>query len=59
MILRRITSHLKDQNWFAVCLDLSIVVGVFIGIQVANWNIQMLLTDLGRFRESPKADDVF
>ena len=39
MILRRITQHLKDQNWFAVWLDLFIVVlGVFIGIQVANWN---------------------
>ena len=39
MILRRITQHLKDQNWFAVWLDLIIVVvGVFIGIQVANWN---------------------
>jgi len=39
MILRRLTKHLKDQNWFAVWLDLFIVVvGVFIGIQVANWN---------------------
>jgi hypothetical protein len=39
MILRRITEHVKTQNWFAVWLDLVIVVvGVFIGIQVANWN---------------------
>ena len=39
MILRRITQHVKDQNWFAVALDFFIVVvGVFIGIQVANWN---------------------
>ena len=39
MILRRITQHVKDQNWFAVGLDfLIVVVGVFIGIQVANWN---------------------
>lgn len=39
MILRRITQHVKDQNWFAVGLDFFIVVvGVFIGIQVANWN---------------------
>jgi len=31
--------HVKDQNWFAVGLDLVIVVvGVFIGIQVSNWN---------------------
>lgn len=39
MILRRLTKHVKDQNWFAVGLDFLIVVtGVFIGIQVANWN---------------------
>ena len=39
MLLRRITKHVNDQNWFAVGIDLAIVViGVFIGIQVANWN---------------------
>jgi len=39
MLLRRITEHVKDQNWFAVGIDFVIVViGVFIGIQVANWN---------------------
>ncbi|HOP22670.1 MAG TPA: hypothetical protein PK055_10115 [Gammaproteobacteria bacterium] len=39
MLLRRITQHIKNQNWFAVFLDFVIVVaGVFIGIQVANWN---------------------
>ena len=39
MLLRSVTKHLKEQNWFAVMLDLLIVVvGVFIGIQVANWN---------------------
>lgn len=39
MLLRSLTRHIKDQNWFAVWLDLVIViVGVFIGIQVANWN---------------------
>ncbi|WP_251359597.1 DUF6090 family protein [Kangiella sp. TOML190] len=39
MLLRRITKHVKDQNWFAVFVDFVIVVvGVFIGIQVANWN---------------------
>lgn len=39
MILRRITEHVKDQNWTAVALDfIIVVVGVFIGIQVANWN---------------------
>lgn len=39
MFLRRITAHLKTQNWTAVGLDLLIVViGVFIGTQVSNWN---------------------
>lgn len=39
MILRRLTEHVKTQNWFAVALDFCIVVlGVFIGLQVSNWN---------------------
>ena len=39
MLLRRLTRHIKDQDWFAVGIDFIIViVGVFIGIQVANWN---------------------
>lgn len=39
MLLRRITQHVTDQNWFAVFIDfLIVVVGVFIGIQVSNWN---------------------
>ena len=39
MLLRRITEHVKAQNWFAVALDfLIVVVGVFIGLQVSNWN---------------------
>lgn len=39
MLLRRINQHVRNQNWFAVFLDFIIVVaGVFIGIQVANWN---------------------
>jgi hypothetical protein len=39
MILRRVMQHVRDQNWFAVGIDFVIVVvGVFIGIQVANWN---------------------
>jgi hypothetical protein len=38
-MLRSITRHVRDQNWFAVGIDfLIVVVGVFIGIQVANWN---------------------
>ena len=37
MLLRRVIEHVKAQNWTAVALDFVIVViGVFIGIQVAN-----------------------
>lgn len=44
MLLRRVTLHIKSQNWFAVFIDfLIVVVGVFIGIQVANWNENRLL----------------
>jgi len=36
---RRFTDHLKAQQWLAVVIDLLIViVGVFIGIEAANWN---------------------
>lgn len=39
MLLRRMIEHVKAQNWTAVGLDfIIVVVGVFIGIQVANWN---------------------
>ncbi|VAV98828.1 hypothetical protein MNBD_ALPHA05-846 [hydrothermal vent metagenome] len=39
MISRRITEHVKAQNWFAVGIDfIIVVVGVFIGLQVSNWN---------------------
>ena len=39
MLLRRITRDVANQNWTAVGIDfLIVVVGVFIGIQVANWN---------------------
>ena len=39
MLLRRLTQHVKNQNWFAVWLDFAIVVvGVFVGLQVSNWN---------------------
>ena len=39
MILRRVIEHVKKQEWTAVALDFVIVVvGVFIGIQVSNWN---------------------
>jgi len=39
MLLRRMTQHVKDQNWFAVVIDFLIVVlGVLVATQVSNWN---------------------
>ena len=39
MLLRRISHHIKDQNWFAVALDFIIVVaGILIAFQITNWN---------------------
>ena len=39
MLLRRVIEHVKTQNWTAIGLDFVIVVvGVFVGIQVSNWN---------------------
>jgi len=45
MNLRRIIEHIKNQQWTAVAIDfLIVVVGVFVGIQVSNWN-QARVTD--------------
>lgn len=39
MILRRLTTALRKQDWFTVAIETLIVVfGVFIGLQVNNWN---------------------
>ena len=39
MVIRRIRDHVATHNWFAVGVDLAIVVlGVFIGTQANNWN---------------------
>jgi hypothetical protein len=39
MILRRLTANLRAQNWTAIAIEfLIVVIGVFIGTQVSNWN---------------------
>jgi hypothetical protein len=50
MILRRLSQHIKDQNWFAVVLDFVIVVaGILIAFQITNWSeLQREKTALGR-----------
>jgi hypothetical protein len=41
MILRRFSQALKDQNWTTIAIEFVLLVaGVFLGIQVANWNEQ-------------------
>ena len=41
MILRRLSQSLKEQNWTAIWIEfVLLVVGVFLGIQVANWNAE-------------------
>lgn len=39
MLLRRVMKPVQDQNWVTVGVDfLIVVIGIFIGIQAANWN---------------------
>jgi hypothetical protein len=39
VILRRITAHLRRQDWVAIAIEFVIVVlGVFVATQVSNWN---------------------
>ncbi len=45
MILRRFSQSLKEQNWTAIVIEfVLLVVGVFLGIQVANWNEERATT---------------
>ena len=41
MLLRRVIKHFRQQEWTAIGIDFVIVVmGVFIGLQVSNWNTE-------------------
>ena len=43
MILRRLAEAIREQNWFTVVLEVAIVVvGIFIGLQVDDWNQRRL-----------------
>jgi hypothetical protein len=68
MLFRRISAHLKRQDWFAVGLDLLIVVvGIYIGLQVDAWNssrydrviereyVERLLADMEASLEAQRA----
>jgi hypothetical protein len=49
MVLRRVIAHFRRQEWTAIAIDFVIVVlGVFVGIQVSNWNQREADKRLGR-----------
>lgn len=65
MILRRLTRHIREQNWTAIAIEfVLLVLGVFLGIQLGNWNeaqteerlghvfAERLLADLRKDRDS-------
>jgi hypothetical protein len=58
MIMRRLALSLKEQNWTAICVEfVLLVLGVFLGIQAANWNEQRERNQQsGIFTERLKAD---
>ena len=38
-MLRRLTQSLREQNWTSITIEfVLLVLGVFLGIQAANWN---------------------
>lgn len=50
MILRSIIKQVQEQNWFAVFIEFFIlVIGVFVAIQVANWNDEQAEYERERF----------
>jgi len=55
---RGVIEHVRKQEWTAIAIDLAIVVvGVFIGMQVSNWNAEREANRKGAvFSERLKAD---
>jgi hypothetical protein len=59
MILRRFADALKEQNWTSIWIEFVLLVaGVFLGIQVANWNEARIERELVRGHLSEIADDL-
>jgi hypothetical protein len=41
MILRRLSANLRAQNWTAIVVEfVLVIIGVFLGILAANWNLE-------------------
>jgi len=59
MIPRRIAEHVRGHNWFAVAIDFVIVVvGVFIGLQVQEWNTARQARARGEAYSARLTDDL-
>lgn len=59
MVIRRFREHVVDQNWFAVLIDVGIVVlGVFLGTQASVWNEQRIEGEQAREYRQRLIDEV-
>lgn len=59
MILRRVIEHFRKQEWTAIAIDFVIVVvGVFVGIQVSNWNAKRIAASDAEAYLARIADDI-
>lgn len=59
MAIRRFREHAAQQNWFAVVVDVGIVVlGVFLGIQASNWNTARIERGEVRAYQNQIVDDL-
>lgn len=59
MVIRRIREHVTSHNWFAVCLDLAIVIaGVFIATQATNWNDARIEREQSRSYQARLVDEL-
>lgn len=59
MILRRVREHVSHHNWFAVLIDVAIVVlGVFLGLQANNWNEKRVEAEQARSYRARLIDEL-
>jgi hypothetical protein len=59
MILRRLARNLREQNWTAIGIEfVLLVLGVFLGIQVSNWNTALADRRVAASYVAAIADDV-
>lgn len=59
MKIQRFSKHIKEQNWFAICLDLFIVfLAVFIGLQADNWNQERIAKSTAKIYYARLAQDM-